>query len=192
MTPLSTLIQSKVDDAYYTPDMTEIYSKRRHLLFVYGTLKKGFTRHNLLTRTKPVFVGTAWTVGTYFDMQYTKGTSPFPFILTTHPQVGAKIQGEVYLVKPEAIVSCDFFENNGFMYDRVKAKIETTNIHNPDIPLKIDCWMYEGNRKYWTDRKTRQSTSQADLLTRQKDGAKYYTFMSKYANGTPNATLRSL
>lgn len=191
--PLATFVEGKVEDNYYSQDMPMILAKRRHLLFVYGTLKRGFFRHNLLLQKKPTFVGDAWTVGNYFNMLYTNTQHPYPVILPTYgTEAKGKIHGEVYLVHPETIVQCDFYESNGAYYDRVRARVEITNANNPDTPLSIDAWLYEGNKEYWDIVKTKQRLRQADPLTRKKDGAKYFTFMKKYANGKPNASLRSM
>lgn len=192
MQPIAQLMQAKVEDNYYSPDMPLLFSKHRHLLFVYGTLKKGFVRHGLLMTKKPVFVGDAWTVGEYFNMLYTNGKSPYPVVLPTHRNAGGKIHGEVYLVQPETLVQMDFYESQGVYYDRIRARIEITNANNPTTPLTTDCWMYEGNREHWALVKTKQKLRQADTLTRKKDGKQYFTFMKKYTNGTPNASLRSV
>lgn len=192
MTPIKTLIRGKVEDTYYSPDMPELYAKRRHLLFVYGTLKKGFMRHELLKQKKAMFVGDGWTDGDYFNMEYTTGQHPYPVILPCHPTNGAKIHGEVYLVPPAAIVNCDFYESNGSYYDRKTLKINITNANNPDAPLSVDCWVYEGNRAYWATVKTKKKLNQVETLVRKKDGKKYFTFMKKHTNGKPNAPLRSL
>ncbi|SHH47673.1 gamma-glutamylcyclotransferase family protein [Bradyrhizobium erythrophlei] len=192
MMPIATLVSGKVEDNYYTPDMPDLYSKRRHLLFVYGTLKKGFNRHGLLLQKKPLFVGDGWTVAPWFNMEYTKGKNPYPIVLKTDFINGGKIHGEVYLVPPETIVQCDFYESNGTYYNRMKTAIDITNANNPTIPLTIGCWIYEGNQEYWAEYKKKQTTRQADPLKRNKDGKKYFTFMKKYANGTSNATLRSM
>lgn len=192
MMPIGSLVSGKVEDNYYTPDMPILYSQRRHLLFVYGTLKKGFIRHELLKLKKPMFVGDAWTQGDYYNMEYTNGASPYPVVLATHRNAGGKIHGEVYLVPPEAIVHCDFYESNGEYYDRKKVTVDITNANNPSVPLSTTAWMYEGNREHWSVVKSKQKLRQADALTRKKDGAKYFTFMKKYTNGKQNASLRSM
>lgn len=193
MQNIAALVQGKVEDNYYTPDMPLLYKKRRHLLFVYGTLKKGFLRHSMLKSKKPLFVGDGWTTASWYKMEYTNGKNPYP--VATFDVQGAKIHGEVYLVPPEAIVLCDFYESNGAYYDRRQVTIDITNANNPTVPLSVPCWIYEGNKKHWDAVRQKQTLRQAQLLTRKKDGKGYYTFMKKYANGNgkgSNASLRSV
>jgi gamma-glutamylcyclotransferase (GGCT)/AIG2-like uncharacterized protein YtfP len=189
MQPIKSYIQAKTEDNYYTQDMPHILSKRRHLLFVYGTLKKGFVRHGMLQQQKPMFVGDGWTQHSTFQMEYTNSLSPYPVVLPNYSGAGGQIHGEVYLVTPATIVACDFVESNGHYYDRRKTNICITNENNPGLPLVIDCWMYEGNRKHWFAVKKKTKLAVADPLIRNKTSKKYFTFMKKYVNGKPNAAL---
>lgn len=186
--PIDRLIQAKLDDNYCTPDMPMLYDKRRHLIFVYGTLKRGFKRFSLLK--KPYYVGEGWTRFNHYEMEYTKGNEPFPIV--TRKRDGHHIHGEVFLVPPESIVCTDFYESNGQYYDRIRTPVEITNANNLNEPLVMDCWMYIGRKSHWDTYRAKQGLRACDVMTRAKNKKTYFTFMKKYTNGKPNAPMRSL
>lgn len=185
---IDTLIRAKIEDNYFTPDMPMLYDKRRHLIFVYGTLKRGYLRHSLLK--KPYYVGEGWTKFSHYHMEYTKGKNPFPVV--TRRREGHAIHGEVFLVPPESIVCTDFYESNGMYYDRIRTPVEITNANNLKEPLVMDCWVYVGRKDHWDEHRGKQGLRSCDTMTRKKNGKKYFTFMKKYTNGTQNASLRSV
>ena len=73
-----TFVQNALDDHFYTPDMAALYTAKWHPLFVYGTLKKGFSRHPILEDSIPL--GPALTRGTGWAMFVTHHKHPFPVV----------------------------------------------------------------------------------------------------------------
>ena len=82
------------------------------LVFVYGTLKKGFWNHRVLGDSE--LVGTTDTV----EDSYVLLDAGFP-ALTQVDEGGAPVRGEVYRVtSPEVLQHLDYLEGEGSMYHR--------------------------------------------------------------------------
>jgi len=81
-------------------------SMRKSKVFVYGTLKKGYSNHGILEGSK--FIGTKIIKGSLYE-------------LIAYPGLKAgsdNIQGEVYLVNAQTFSRLDYLEHNGKMYQR--------------------------------------------------------------------------
>ena len=101
----------------------QIGSIKMNNLFVYGTLKKGFSRNTVLkdssfigqVKTKPLF--------TMIDLVY------FPGVL----EIGnTSIYGELYRVSDETLQYCDAIEGHPDFYKRIEIK----------LPNGITAWCY--------------------------------------------------
>jgi gamma-glutamylcyclotransferase (GGCT)/AIG2-like uncharacterized protein YtfP len=80
-----------------------------HRVFVYGTLKSGFSNHYLLDGCE--YLGGAATVPTYKMIE-----NGFPVIM---PDPGGKpLAGEIYTVDDETLARLDQLEREGSSYDR--------------------------------------------------------------------------
>jgi len=89
-------------------------------LFVYGSLKKGFDNHNLLTKYAKR-VGKASTVGKFAMYEDNFGNYPY---LVREPI--AKVMGELYEIKrKELLDKIDEFEGVPEYYQRKKIKVKT-------------------------------------------------------------------
>lgn len=180
-------MQSTVDDNYYTMDGPELYKKKFHYIFVYGTLKKGFSRHSALTGHKAEAIGPATTVGKSYIMYRTGNKYTYPVILhSIEPTAFGHISGEVWKVPTKALFDLDFIESNGEMYDRTEVPVEVL-LGRQRKPVKMMAWMYIGRNDFWRDphpdKSNRPKLVPCDLLTRNQDAThKYYTFMRKYEN----------
>lgn len=73
-------------------------------LFVYGTLKKGYSAHYLLERWSPTFLGKAQTQPNYG--LYDQG--PFPGMV--QEAAGGGVHGEVYEVTEKCLEAMDQYE----------------------------------------------------------------------------------
>jgi gamma-glutamylcyclotransferase (GGCT)/AIG2-like uncharacterized protein YtfP len=189
--PVSKFVQSCLDDNYYTPDAPHIYQKQWQPLFVYGTLKQGYSRDSLLSGS--IRVGYGYTMSTSWVMYRTKNKSPFPVVLQAEdgtPPGG--ICGEVYLVRPKIISNLDFIESNGIMYHRTLRTIllPVANSQQPDH--RLTCHVYLGIPAHWKHNLQRGDLTVCDRLTRNKNkNYHYYTFMRKYIVKVPS-TLSNL
>lgn len=101
-------------------------------VFVYGTLKKGFGNHRLLSGA--VFVGEAVTVNNY--ALYVSGI-PYAY----KEETISKIHGELYLVDRETLQSLDMLEGHPDWYRREEVMINLKNNTSTFSDL-ISAWLY--------------------------------------------------
>jgi gamma-glutamylcyclotransferase (GGCT)/AIG2-like uncharacterized protein YtfP len=115
---------------------------KKHLVFVYGTLKRGYRNHWLLEGQK--LVGPATTVGRFKLLM-----AGFPVLVKSDRRRGdfAQVQGELYLVTDECLASLDRLEGEGHMYRRKKIRVRC------DFSDKsMTAWTYQGMGSYWRGR----------------------------------------
>lgn len=120
------------------------------LLFVYGTLKRGFHNNRILETSE--FVGEAVT-----RQKYVLFRAGFPVMMESKKryladQYWRPVQGEVYNVtRPEAWARLDALEGVPYMYLRGKATV--TNLYEDD-PTDVETETYIGNPEMWYNRFT--------------------------------------
>jgi len=88
--------------------------RKRNLLFVYGTLKRGFGNHDLLYRAR--FIGNAVT-----KHKYALYESGIPFVYPFEEV--SQIKGEVYEVDRETLECIDALEGHPFWYRRQQVPV---------------------------------------------------------------------
>lgn len=97
-----------------------------NLLFVYGTLKRGYMRHSALVSQR--YLGVAMTEPKYSIFQI----SGFPALITDSVS-GKEIWGELYEVGEDALVALDEIEgvqHNIFQ----RGTVELSQIHYANLP----------------------------------------------------------
>jgi gamma-glutamylcyclotransferase (GGCT)/AIG2-like uncharacterized protein YtfP len=108
----------------------------KQLLFVYGSLKKGFDNHDLLSKSAKR-LGKATTVGKF--AMYEDSFGNYPFLVK---QPISKIEGELYEIKrKELLDAIDEFEGAPEYYQRKKIRIKShhgENVAFTYIREKID------------------------------------------------------
>jgi len=103
----------------------------KHLIFVYGTLKRGGSNHSLLAEQK--FIAVARTEPRY--KLYAIGD--FPAMITA-PQDGCSIEGEIYEVDSARLPALDELEDVAHgMYERVPIQLLP-----PQDSLKVEGYLY--------------------------------------------------
>ena len=102
------------------------------LVFVYGTLKKGFSNHRLLEKDK--FMGEAETIDQY--AMYVQG---IPYV--NYDETVSEITGELYQVSNLSLLMIDLLEGHPSWYYRKKIHIET------DKGKLYKAWMYFNEQK---------------------------------------------
>lgn len=111
----------------------------KHILFVYGTLKKGESNHDILScdlcqgghNSCYRFLGSARTIQR-FDM-YCCGSYP---IAVVNP-LGAPIEGEVYEINDQTLAFIDELEGHPDFYRRRQIVLDTGHM----------AWVYIWNRE---------------------------------------------
>lgn len=100
----------------------------KHLLFVYGTLKRGFGNNRRLRDSKFISTGTTKEPYGFFDL------GAFPCITKDG---NVHVQGEVFELDDAALARTDELEGHPFFYKREEVRI-TLDVHDVDIK----CWAY--------------------------------------------------
>lgn len=112
-------------------------------IFVYGTLKRGYSNHRLLEGAH--FLGDAYTVDT-FKMIHVG----YPVILPDDD--GDPVNGEVFDVNTETLINLDALENEGVMYDRKLINVLLTNQPKTNGIIDANVSVYIGNEDFWSKR----------------------------------------
>ena len=118
-----------------------------HLVFVYGTLKKGFHNHRLLEHDGVAFCGEATTVSGSYRM-FCTGSFPVVFRVRKYriankEQCG-RVTGEVYLVDDKIAGGLDRLEDEGYMYIKKKVRIRFA-----DRDQRTSALIYVGKHQFW-------------------------------------------
>lgn len=87
--------------------------KRQHKLFVYGTLKRGFRNHHLLT-------GKYLTSGRTVSRFKMWG---FGFPRISRSRKGLSVEGELYQIDDKTLARCDALEGVPHHYQRKRIKV---------------------------------------------------------------------
>jgi gamma-glutamylaminecyclotransferase len=108
------------------------------LVAVYGSLKKGFGNHRLLSGSE--FVGEGQTLSFDWDML---SFIAYPALIPSEKGKGNKVKVEVYSVTPEVFSRLDSLEGYPSFYDRKKVKVAIdTNSFDYDGKFIETCWIY--------------------------------------------------
>ncbi|XP_075708563.1 protein O-mannosyl-transferase TMTC4 isoform X3 [Rhinoderma darwinii] len=120
-----------------------------HIIFVYGTLKKGQPNANVMTdpkHGKAVFKGTGRTIDKYPLVIAQEANIPF---LMNVPGTGHHIAGEIYSVDDQMLQFLDEFESCPDMYQRTIKRIEIVEWGGKDDSPEeraaanaIECFVY--------------------------------------------------
>jgi len=109
------------------------------LVFVYGTLKKGFPNHKLLGKDSK-FIGTDTMLGALYFL----GHRAFPYAFVSTPwfrsATDSRIHGEVYDIDTETVRKLDDLEGHPNHYVRIETK--TDKGHNVHV-YTASLWTYE-------------------------------------------------
>lgn len=108
-----------------------------HLVFVYGSLKRGFGNHSIIRHSGGIFLGQGRTAEKKFDML---SMSAFPACY-----IGGEyhIAGELYAVDNRCLGSLDMLEGNGHFYTRKEVMVEITERDGlGTASFKVPAWMY--------------------------------------------------
>tara|TARA_R110002020_G_scaffold148779_1_gene324807 strand:+ start:2778 stop:3212 length:435 start_codon:yes stop_codon:yes gene_type:complete len=105
-----------------------------HLVFVYGTLMKGFGNHGLLRESIPL--GVAETIE-----EYVLTALGIPFVTKAQEEDPSltTIKGELYLVDDNTLGRLDALEGHPYAYKREKAEIK---YNDSGAEMRSLAWMY--------------------------------------------------
>lgn len=134
---------------------------KKHLVFVYGTLKQGYGNNRLLQNAD--FIGDAVTVEKYRMLH-----GGFPIVLDDQQKF--QIHGELYRVTDHQLRNCDSLEGyhgegRHNMYDRKTIKVRTAHDEEGKA-VEHECFIYIGAEswKRYPDRPEFTRTNPAGAL----------------------------
>mmetsp|Transcript_20420 Transcript_20420/g.61012 ORF Transcript_20420/g.61012 Transcript_20420/m.61012 type:complete len:625 (+) Transcript_20420:36-1910(+) len=103
------------------PSVPPITAKPRHLLFVYGTLKRGMHWHSKFLSTGAHFVARATTADRF---PLVVGQCGVPYLLFDVKGSGHRVEGELYRVTDDTLDGLDEYEGVGkFYYARPQIRV---------------------------------------------------------------------
>jgi len=141
-------LSSLLEEGNYSDDIPKLNRQKYHYVFVYGTLKKGFRNHGIITDSP--LVGCGFTTSRNFIL-YNERSAKFPVAMFTNN--GASLYGEVYRVEVEDIRTLDNLESNGVLYKRYPLEIQV--YQSVGSMQKVKAWTYVGKRDWWDSRLNR-------------------------------------
>lgn len=95
---------------------------RRHCLFVYGTMKKGFRNHGRLV-DRAHFIGNAVTADACYELMTKQGAYVAPVMMKQHGPHGYRVAGEVYEVSGPLLGIIDGYEGHPVHYQRERIVV---------------------------------------------------------------------
>lgn len=100
----------------------------KHRIFVYGTLKKGFSNDKFLEKSE--FIGNCVTKDKYLMYIYKNGPYPFPYMLDStsdNNEYAVKIKGEAYIISDETLAKLDWLEGTPDFYFKKEIEVLINN-----------------------------------------------------------------
>lgn len=98
----------------------------KHLLFIYGSLKRGQSRNNFLSPNS-LYLGVATTQADYKMYKF----GGYPALVPVESGNGTKVWGELYEVPAQIIPRLDEVEGVGKgLFRRDKVKLAEVNLYN--------------------------------------------------------------
>lgn len=158
-------------DLSLTPDIWKLEQFTRQLLFVPCDLKTGGRNNELLRQASfvplPVYP-LCYTTNKFTFWKKDLGKLSFPVPLPEGYRPSnfvrwevepARIQGELWSIRPRAFISLDILRQNTLQFRRERVRIAcpwrdvyrtVSNAHiSPDYIINIPAWMYIGVQNYW-------------------------------------------
>ena len=130
-------------------DLPERIGEGRHLVFVYGTLKKKGRLNQYLSDS--MYLGRAVSKEKNLKMFYSGECGGFPIV---RPNGDGAIFGQIYSVDTAILSTLDAIEGNGSMYhrntkdfylfDQPKVKKGKREVHD-----MLSCFIYIGDKETW-------------------------------------------
>lgn len=127
-------------------------SDGKHHVFVYGTLKDGFSNNRLLKDAE--FISRGCTILPYRMYE----TGGFPVVFQEHQD--GNVSGECYAVTDEQLKRLDSLEGHPNFFERREIAVDLG-----DTGIQQTCWMYFGNTDWWS------YTPDLPVVKKQADGA---------------------
>jgi gamma-glutamylaminecyclotransferase len=130
--------------------MSDIERTHPHLIFVYGTLKKGHGNNPLLVRHDSRYLGAAATVerefilngGFPFVGQATYFNNRFEQLEKMYGNFYGRVKGDLYRVTDVGLAACDRLEGHPDFYERTPIKVQLWQSGSYDEPEPVEAGIY--------------------------------------------------
>lgn len=134
-------VESWLEDYREAAHLEEDYEDDgcEELVFVYGTLKKGFGNHSLLNDS--TFLGEAILEDPALklvDLGFCPAVVRVP---NTENLCGSGVAGELYSVNNKTFLQLDILEGNGVLYARERFQV-TYYCHETEVMGEVTAWVY--------------------------------------------------
>jgi gamma-glutamylcyclotransferase (GGCT)/AIG2-like uncharacterized protein YtfP len=175
---LTRIVNAYRDDNSYTPDMAYLQATYTHVpVFIYGTMKEGFSEHDRLRGT-PRFA-TGVTVQSNYEMYRLDG-DPLCFF-RPNSDVRAIIQGEIYVVPVPVLFELDAYHQNGMFHTRLNRAVRFFEKEGKRRRQRItQCWFYQANPDAFKHRMSEASQITPFYPRKDKTKPPFYCFTSLY------------
>lgn len=172
------MLDKALDIESFTKDYPVLNLFEDHYIFVYGTLKYGYSNHRVINNKDCTFIADAFSTHAHFLLKQTRGG--IPALLGTFGQTNkaAKhVKGELYLVKTKMLPALDAFEQNGVIYKRTKLLFSVP--YPADKDELVPAWTYVGIKSAWES--ANETLDLCPSFTRTSQGLtkEYYSYMGK-------------
>lgn len=177
--PSKAWMEEQSDKTYHTPDMWKLEMHENQLVFLYDEFMSGRSQHKVVSSFAEK-MGTAFSFDQYTMWNY-HGDNIVPVVMKDHQYLinpARKVKGELYSLRPKAMIDLDILKRNGVEFRRKRVKIIVPS--KPEVWVKerdgmkrlfgdkkastsswfslplenrfFDAWMYFGTDKFWADK----------------------------------------
>lgn len=216
--PVEEAVRCALESTRFTPDIHDLERSETQRVFIYNEMKSGHRASVMLPDPYVVHDATCYTDAFFWLYKKRLGLASRAIALDESgtwfrpdwDQVyGARIQGELCIIKSSHIPILDEFHKNTVEFTRKRVKIlrPWRNIvrakdgyplngeHLESLKAKgivhsmrgcgtMDAWIYLGNKEYWSEQLSRMFTP-TKLYTSPNEGwlKEYYSFTQKEYEG---------
>ena len=130
-----------------TPDANKLVGIQDHIVFVYGTLKRGHRNSGLLASSK--YLGPAKTAFHHFEMVNSSLGYPIVFSGGVRADRSGFVDGEAYAVDLTTLAKLDHLEGNPSFFKREKTSIclKSQILMSSNTPVIVQAFMYTGQHR---------------------------------------------
>jgi gamma-glutamylcyclotransferase (GGCT)/AIG2-like uncharacterized protein YtfP len=180
--PLNTFLQRCLYSNVFSPDAVELTSGSSYVpVFVYGCEKAGMSEHEILHGAKRK--GRGWMINPQYKMYWyqSQPTARREPVILKRPNdpTAARIQGELYVVKPDILFELDRLYENTLYFQRANKTIQYYLEEDRDKTDRktfiADAWVFEGKSAQWQDRWLKGELNEVSIIDADKP---YYIWRS--------------
>lgn len=166
--------------------MTELQKTPLCTLFVYGTLKRNYTNHEILRNRGGIYTGTGYTTENTYSMFEFKGKLSYPVVFDTPlpPGILSKkghIKGEVFRIPMIQMQQLDNFEGHTYKRDLKPIAFHFPNdiTHAKKKWYLTQAWIYVGLLNNWEQILRSDTIETSPFFESKADKINYFYFTNR-------------